>query len=249
MDSVIPVRVFPSPARTLDADDLLAAYPWPEQGRWVRAVMVTTLDGAAAGPDGLSGSISSDVDGAVFDSVRRFADAVLVGAGTLRAEQYGPMRVNPDDAARREQGGQAAAPQLAMVSGSLNLPWDLPVFAESTLTPIVLTTTEADPTALATAREHATVLELGDLEATTVLDALTARGLHRVVCEGGPSLLEAVVAADLLDEADITVSPLFAGTAHTPRTHGLTEVAPFTLTHLLTAESFLMARYLRVDRA
>lgn len=215
----------------------------------MRAMMVTTLDGAAAGPDGLSGSISSDVDGAVFDSVRRFADAVLVGAGTLRAERYGPMRANPDDAERRAQGGQEAAPRLVLVSGSLNLPWELPVFAESTLTPIVLTTSDADAGALATARDHATVLQLGDLEAATLLDALTARGLRRIVCEGGPSLLEAVVAANLLDEADITVSPLFAGTARTPRTRGLDEVAPFTLTHLLTAESFLMARYLRADLA
>ncbi len=241
--------VFPAPARALDDTDLLTAYPWPEQGRWVRAMMVTTLDGAAAGPDGLSGSISSDVDSAVFDSVRRLADAVLVGAGTLRAEQYGPMQANADDVAQREQAGQAPAPQLVIVSGSLNLPWELPVFSESTLTPIVLTTTDADPTALATAREHVTVLELDDLEAATVLDTLTARGLRRIVCEGGPSLLEAVVAADLLDEADITVSPLFAGTSHTPRTHGLDEVVPFTLAHLLTAESFLMARYLRADRA
>ena len=61
----------------LDDDQVRDAYPWPDHGRWVRAMMVTTLDGAAAGPDGLSGSISSDVDRAVFDAVRR-----LVAAGT-----------------------------------------------------------------------------------------------------------------------------------------------------------------------
>jgi riboflavin biosynthesis pyrimidine reductase len=119
------------------------------------------------------------------------------------------------------------------------------VWAESTVTPLVLTGPAPDPAALTTARQHATVLTLPDLEVATVLDALAARGLRRIVCEGGPSLLEAVVAADLLDEADITVSPLFAGTATTPRTGGLDEVARFTLVHLLTAESFLMARYVR----
>jgi riboflavin biosynthesis pyrimidine reductase len=237
--------VFPAPPRSLDPDELLDAYPWPDRGRWVRAMMVTTLDGAAAGPDGLSGSISSTVDGDVFDSVRRLADAVLVGAGTLRAEEYGPMRAAEADADRRERAGQAPAPQLVVVSGSLDLPWHLPVWTGSTLTPLVLTGPSPDPAALDTARRSATVLTLPDLEVATVLEALTDRGLHRIVCEGGPSLLEAVVAADLLDEADITVSPLFAGTATTPRTGGLDQVARFTLVHLLTAESFLMARYVR----
>ena len=237
--------VFPAPPRTLDAEDLLAAYPWPDQGRWVRAMMVTTLDGAAAGPDGRSGSISSPVDGQVFDSVRRLADVVLIGAGTLRAEQYGPMRAVEADADRRREAGQAPAPQLAVVSGSLDLPWDLPVWSGSTLTPLVLTGPSPDAAALALAQRHTTVLTCPDLTPATLLDALTDRGLRRIVCEGGPTLLEAVVAADLLDEADITVSPVFAGTAKTPRTGGLAEVARFEMAHLIAAESYLMARYVR----
>ena len=237
--------VFPAPPRTLDADDLLAAYPWPDEGRWVRAMMVTTLDGAAAGPDGLSVSISSPVDGQVFDSVRRLADAVLIGAGTLRAEQYGPMRSVEADAERRRKAGQAPAPQLAVVSGSLDLPWDLPVWSGSTLTPLVLTGPSPEAGALELARRHATVLTCTDLEPATLLDALTHRGLRRIVCEGGPTLLEAVVRADLLDEADITLSPVFAGTAKTPRTSGLAGVARFEMAHLIAAESHLMARYVR----
>ena len=75
----------------LTDEQVVAAYPWPAGRRWVRAMMVTTLDGAAAGPDGLSGSISGDADQAVFAAVRRHADAVLIGAGTLRAERYKPM--------------------------------------------------------------------------------------------------------------------------------------------------------------
>lgn len=241
--------VFPAPPRALDPDELLDAYPWPDEGQWVRAMMVTTLDGAAAGPNGLSGSISSTVDGDVFDSVRRLADVVLVGAATLRAERYGPMRAPAADAERRRRAGQAPAPRLVVVSGSLDLPWELPVWAESTLTPLVLTGPAPDPEALATARQHAEVLTLPGLAPAALLAVLAGRGLRRVVCEGGPSLLEAVVAADLLDEADITVSPVFAGTATSPRTRGLEEVARFTLAHLLTAESFLMARYVRTTAA
>ncbi len=119
------------------------------------------------------------------------------------------------------------------------------MWADSALTPLVLTGPEPEADALAAAREHAEVVVLPDLEPGTLLGALTDRGLRRVVCEGGPSLLEAVVAADLLDEADITVSPVFAGTSTTPRTDGPDEVARFDLVHLLTAEGFVMARYTR----
>ncbi len=231
----------------LDDDQVLESYPWPDQGRWVRAMMVTTLDGAAAGPDGLSGSISSTVDKAVFDAVRRLADAVLVGAGTIRAEKYGPMRAKPADAERRSQDGQAPAPVLAVVSGSLDLDWDAKLFTESTMRPLVITGSAADPGRVARARVHCDV-EITDeesVDAATVLGVLESRGLRRIVCEGGPTLLESLVAAGLLDEADITLSPMFAGTAQTPRTSGLEHTTEFELKHVLHAESFLMARYAR----
>lgn len=232
----------------LDDDQVLEAYPWPERGRrWVRAMMVTTLDGAAAGPDGLSGSISSPVDKAVFDAVRRLADAVLVGAGTIRAEGYGPMRAKPRDAERRSRNGQAPAPVLAVVSRSLDLDWDDEVFTRSTMRPLIITGPDADPERVARASEHCDVVvtDEDELGPEHILDVLQQRGLDHVVCEGGPTLLESVVAAGLLDEADITLSPMFAGTASSPRTPGLEHTVGLELRHVLHAESFLMVRYTR----
>lgn len=104
---------------TVTDDEIADAYPWPDSGSWVRAMMVTTLDGATAGPDRVSGSISSEADQAVFAATRRFADVVLIGSGTLRAEEYGPMRARETDAVRRSEMGQRPAPVLAVVSGSL----------------------------------------------------------------------------------------------------------------------------------
>ncbi|MCW2758905.1 MAG: hypothetical protein JWO46_2651 [Nocardioidaceae bacterium] len=236
----------PTPGE-LDDDQVLAAYPWPAEGLWVRAMMVTTLDGAAAGPDGLSGSISGDADTAVFDAVRRLADVVLIGSGTMRAERYGPMQAKPADAEARRAAGQSPAPVIAIVSGSLDLPWEEKVFSESEHIPLVLTGPSPEADALATARQHSEVVLLVDTEPATVVAELERRGLRRIVCEGGPHLLEAVVAAGLLDEADITLSPLFAGTAQAPRTPGLDEVASLHLVHVLTEDDFLMARYVRDD--
>lgn len=233
----------------LDADAVRDAYPWPDEGPWVRAMMVTTLDGAPAGPDGLSGSISSEVDKAVFDAVRRHADAVLVGAGTIRAEGYGAMRAKDADAEARRAQGQRPAPVIAVVSPSLDLPWDTELFTDSEEPPLVLTTASPDADALARAEAaRATVVRSeddDDVPPRWIVDTLVARGLRRIVCEGGPSLLEAVVRAGLLDEADITVSPTFAGHEHVSTSDGLAEVVGLDLVHVLTADGFLMCRYVR----
>lgn len=228
----------------LTSDDLVAAYSWPASGTWVRAMMVTTLDGAAAGHDGLSGSVSSPADQLVFNAVRRHADAVLIGAGTLRAEQYSPMRAKPADAAQRAANGQHPAPQLAVVSASLNLPWDLPVWRESTLSPMVLTSEEVDASRLKVAREHATVLPLDAITPAAIVAALTEQGLPRIVCEGGPRLLRDLVAAELVDEADITLSPVFAGTDASPTTASLAAIAKFSLAQAFQGDGALMMRYL-----
>ncbi len=231
----------------MDEDQLAAAYPWPEGRRWVRAMMVMTLDGAAAGPDGLSGSISSGADQEVFLAVRRLADVVLVGAGTIRAERYQPMLARPADHELRSAAGQAVAPVIAVVSGSLDLPWQEPMWADSAVRPLVLTRQDAKATRLAKAREHADVIALPSLDVATMLTALAERGLRRIVCEGGPRLLAAVVDAGLLDEADITMAPLFAGGEYTLRAPALPELRRFHLAHVIAGDGYLMNRYLVHD--
>lgn len=240
-------RILGRPAGALTDEEVVAAYPWPPERRWVRAMMVMTLDGAAAGPDGLSGSITGAADQAVFAAVRSHADAVLIGAATLRAERYTPMRAKAEDAGARAAQGLAAAPRLVIVSGSLELPWSEPVFSESTLPPLIITGASAHPAALARVPATCEVVTLaGDtVQAAAILDAMEERGLRRIVCEGGPTLLHDLIAAELLDEADITVAPLFSGTNMSPHTPGLPEVAEFELAQLLTADGFLMARYVR----
>lgn len=233
---------------SLTTDQVADAYPWPQRGPWVRAMMVTTLDGSAVGPDGLSGSVSSPEDQAVFTAVRRYADAVLVGAETLRAERYTPMVAKPADAAHRAQAGQNAAPVVAVVSASLDLPWSLPLWTQSTHRPLVLTGEGGDPTRVATALAHAEVLALPQITPQAIVTALTDRGLPRILCEGGPRLLHDFVAADLLDEADITLSPMFTGTSRTPLTETLPESARFDLVQVLHEKGVLMTRYLAPRR-
>jgi riboflavin biosynthesis pyrimidine reductase len=66
-------------------------WEWPE-GPWLRVNFVASVDGSAQGSDGRSGTINNEVDKQVFHALRRSADVILVGAGTARAERYGPVK-------------------------------------------------------------------------------------------------------------------------------------------------------------
>lgn len=228
--------------------DLASLYPWPE-GPWLRSMMVMTLDGATVGADGLSGSISGPADKRVFMEARRLADVVLVGAGTIRAERYRPMIAKPEWQEVREAVGLAPAPRIVVVSGRLDLPWDEAMFTDSTFPVMVATTTKVDADRLELACRHAEVVQLGedtvDLHALVTL--LREGGASRIVCEGGEALLDALVQADLVDEMDLSISPVFAGGGHLPDA-ARTVRAPysrFSLAHQFMDEGFVFCRFVR----
>lgn len=227
------------------AEDLATAYPWPTGRPWVRAMMVVTLDGASTGADGLSGSISSVADKKVFAETRRLADVVLIGAGTLRAEHYRPLLAKPEAVAERESLGLAAAPCLVILSRSLQLPWSDPVFSESTIRPMVVTAENCDGAALVEAQGHAdvTVLPGSHVDPAALLVFLQARGLLRVVCEGGPHLLADFAHAGVIDEADITIAPLIVGGGRKVTGTSMFEALRFDLVHSIASEGFLFNRY------
>ena len=225
--------------------DIAAGYAWPD-GSWTRAMMLTTLNGAIAGTDGLSGSISSPTDRLIFDETRRLADAVLVGAGTIRAERYTPMRAKSEHQLVRAAAGLQPAPVVAIVSHSLDLPWQDGLFHESAQQPIVLTDVH-DPAspALHQARAHADVIELPGTDAAAMIGALRDRGLDRIVCEGGPALLTHLVEADLIDEYDVTVAPILSGTGYGIVDGPLAATKRLRLAQAIAAEGFIFAKYLR----
>jgi riboflavin biosynthesis pyrimidine reductase len=227
--------------------DLADAYDWPSAS-WVRACMVMGLDGSVAGPDGLSGSISSATDRAVLSSIRRFADAYLVGAGTVRSERYSAVRAHPGAIERRLSDGQEAAPTLAVVSATCRFDWDDAAFTASDNRPIILTVQRSEPASRAAAERFCDVLVVGEerVEPRAALDALAARGLTRVTCEGGDSLLAEMVRAAVLDEVCLTLAPVVAATAR-PARPGPAVLTGMRLHQLLEDDGFLFARYVRGD--
>ena len=226
-------RLLPHPADLTD-DDLLEAYAVPAE-RHVRANFVASADGAVT-VEGKSAGLSSPADKRVFDLLRDLADVVLVGAGTVRAEDYGYPGHSPARRARRSRSGLAELPVFAVVSGSGDLDPGARFFREHPGRPIVISGAGDH------LRDVADVIPAGDLGAA--LDALADRGLRRVLCEGGPALLGGLTAAGLLDELCLTVAPLLAGSgpgriiagpAHPPR--------PLTLRHVLGEDDLLFHSY------
>lgn len=169
--------------------DAYAEYVYPE-GPWLRANMIASADGAAT-RDGLSGALGNEADRVLFHRLRELADVVLVGAGTVRAEGYGPAKV-----------------PMAIVSRTLGFDYSSPLFEGRT----ILVTTATAP-GLAEAREHAEVVVAGEnsVDHSLALKLLRERGLSKVLCEGGPTLLSQLVEADLLDELCLTLSPVLLG--------------------------------------
>jgi riboflavin biosynthesis pyrimidine reductase len=201
-------RLAPDPAE--DALTELYAHPDPAPGRpaYVRANMVSTLDGSAAGRDGRSGSINDAADHRAFEVQRSVADVVLVGAGTARAEGYRELSVAQPLRAARARRGQGEQLALALVSRTGDLPGDL-LHAPSA--PLVVTV--ASSPGLAALRDSVgpeRVLVAGerDVDPARALALLAGRGLVRVLAEGGPRLLADLLAAGQVDELCLTTSPL-----------------------------------------
>ena len=221
----------------------------------VRAIMVSALTGSAA-VDGTSGGLGNDLDAALLAAVRQWADAVLVGAGTVRAEDYGPVSPDPAYTDRRTARGQAAAPVLAVLSGSLDLDTDARLFAAcrgeapGARPPLILTDSSGAASERAEELRHAgaEVVDTGGGDVRAAVDALVSRVARRIVCEGGPSLLGAEVSADLIDVLYLTLSPVLSGAVEQPLvTGGEAAARPMELENLhRDADSTLFLRYRRV---
>lgn len=235
-------------------DDLLDLYVVDREpvdgGTWVMANMVGGLDGSAA-VGGRVGALSDDTDALLFRAMRSVADIVLVGAETARREGYGPVRLTDDLVAGRVAAGLAPTPPIAVVSRSLRLDWDMPLFAEGGdgARAIVITCGAADPDLVARAEAVADVVIAGDaaVEPAAAVDALHDRyGARLALCEGGPTLLGQVAAAGLLDELCLTISPVLGGdplpVSVTPEGAGL---VPMRLAHVAEAHGSLYLRYTR----
>ncbi|MGN6326279.1 pyrimidine reductase family protein [Pseudolysinimonas sp.] len=243
--------LWPRRGDDLRDEAVLAAYAPPASApSWLRMNFVTSLDGAGT-RDGRSGGLGGDADRRVFELLRRWADVVLVGAGTVRSEGYGGMRVDDDAAAWRTAHGFAAQPVLALVSARLDLDPASDVFATAPVRPIVYTVAGADPARREALAAVADVVAVGaaDLDPAAVRADLVGRGLRRIHSEGGPGVFGSFLAAGVVDELCLTLAPtLEAGDAERIARSDRPAPTGMRLEGILrSADDELLLRYRRVS--
>jgi riboflavin biosynthesis pyrimidine reductase len=223
------VRLLLPQARPLEWVDLLDLYGADDDG--LRAGFVLSADGGAAVGGGSRG-LQSEADKAVFTALRAVSDAVVVGAGTARAEGYRPVGVRPQGRQWRSSSGRSASPVLVLVSRSLELD---PTDACFTGPAVVVTCAAADPVRRAALEAVTDVLVAGDdeVDLPAAVHALRERGLRRLLCEGGPTLLTALLTAGLVDELCLTTAPVLLGPAPTLLVQALAAPLDLRLVHLV----------------
>lgn len=212
-------QLIPSPSAELSDAELVRLYstePAQDEPRThVRLNMVSTVDGAAAGPDGLSGSIGSPADRRVFDVLRAWADVVLIGRGTYAAEQYSALTTPEHLASFRT--GPAPHPDLAVLTSTQLL---------------------AQPT---TPERGAVYSVAGALE--EVLARFRRGRMTRVLCEGGPHLASSMLEHGLVDEICTTTTPMTLSGTAIRTLSGPTHRSDLQLLSLVEQDSTLIARW------
>jgi riboflavin-specific deaminase-like protein len=207
-----------------------------------------TVDGRAA-IGGVSGPIGSDADTAMLAGLRTRFDAVMIGAGTMRAERYGDLVSSQEKRDRRERLGLPANPLMVIVSGRLDLPWDAPLFGEEDSRVLIFTASREEPpqTAASVQVERHT----GEVDLAEALAHLRReQDVRALLCEGGPRLHAQLEADGLVDDLFLTIAPKLAGGGAPSVFEGeLDAVIPLELAWLLEQEGELFARYARPPRS
>lgn len=227
-------------AAVLDRSDRQA----PSGRPWVMANMVASADGAYA-ISGVSRALSSPEDREIFHALRASADAVLVAAGTARAERYRRPTAMAEFADQRRVFTPTSAPRLVVVSRSLRLAEDQPFLSGEGVEPLLLHPADADTSGVPAGVELRG-LGSGGVDLQAAMRSLYADGVRIVLCEGGPTLLGQLHELDLIDELFLSLAPILASGTQVGILGGGTEtIRQLSLHRVWEANGFLFLNYRR----
>ena len=228
-----------------DVTELASFYADPPDG--VRVNMIFSADGAAAF-GGRAGPLSGQTDQQLLKILRGFADVVLVGAATARAENYGPVQLSETQQAERHREGKTKPPPIAVISRTGELPTRL--VGDPNQPPLLVTCADSAARHERTSDQRCGVLVAGEesVDVALAVALLRMHGLSRVLCEGGPTLLDELVDADLVVEVCVTLAPKLAASqpvGHRRQPSQLALPAALRLTHALVYDDYLFLKYRR----
>ncbi len=206
--------------------DLREVYAAPETP-WLRVNMVSTVDGAATGETGLTGSINNGADQRVFALLRELADVVVIGAGTARIEGYPPLEKptvvvtrsgSIPDKMRTAEPGQVLMATVSVAPGL-----------------------EEARDVLGT--DHVMVLGSHRVDLAAMKQQLVDRGFGDLLCEGGPHLLRDLLDQGVADEVACTYVPRIVSGLHPRITDGPPVDVPLSLHSLVEEDGTLLGRW------
>ncbi len=238
-------RLLPDPADDVDLFDAYAMHRDDLDAPVVRVNMISSLDGAIS-VEGRSGLLGGAADGRVFTTLRAVADVIVVGAGTMRAEGYGPARLDDATVKRRLERGQDAQPPIAVVSRAAQFDFSSAFFTEARSAPLLVTTAGRAGALAREAGSRADVLATGaeHVDLALLVEALAERGYGSVLVEGGPGLNGDLARAGVIDELCLTVSPRIVSGEGPRILAGPPLVPPIEprVMHVLEEDGFLFVR-------
>jgi len=208
----------------------------------VRVGMVGSLDGSATDEDGWTDGLGGDADFRVFRVLRAHADGIMMGAATVRTGRIRAHRMRAELRERRAAAGRPEPAPIIVVSRSLDLDFGAPPFTDA-VTPTILVTC-GDGDVPAGFGDRTVVAGDSDVDLAAALEELRTRfGIHRLLCEGGPALSGALIAAGLADELCLSLAPTLIGDAHRTPLVSLPGRAAATLTGVAEDDGVLFLRY------
>jgi len=162
--------------------------------------------------------ISGSEDFARVDRLKAGCDAVMVGIGTVLADDPSLTVKGPDHKSRRVSEGKPEHPVRVIIDSSARIPPDASVLNKGEGQRVVAVSSRADPDRVAALREKATVIVAGDdeVDLARVLDELGAMGVRRLMVEGGGTLIAGFVRAGLVDEFYTYIGSIVIGGKDAP---------------------------------
>jgi riboflavin biosynthesis pyrimidine reductase len=224
------------------ARELAEVYALPEDRTWVRAMMNTTIDGAITGADGTSGPLRNPTDSFAFGVLRALADVVLVGAETVRVEDYRRPQGRSDLLSPSLRPAGARRPALAIMSRTGRLPESI----DPAWPTYLVTDSEHGERALAASGLPESSLILAE-DPAGIRRSLAALGYRGIQLEGGPSTLARFAGAGELDELCFSVTHRTVGGDASRVMRGVDAAGEWELASLTVGAHATLTRYLSGD--
>ena len=232
-------RVYPGLPELVDLDaagsrDRLLDFYRPPAATWLRVNLVASVSGNAAGNDGTSESLTSSIDRKLLGVIRELSDVVLVGAQSVRSENF-PLPKRS---------------RLAVVTRSGNLDGHRLNPEEGRLF-VICPRSAVSEVNRTMPGARVVVVDSDDqsLPPASIVAALADEGFTSIVCEGGPSLIAQFAVHNLLDELCLTTSPVLGGSPLPVLGGAEIETIPLELTQLLVDQDGATFARWAVNRA